>query len=205
MNQTKISTKAYGAWEYRREEEELNRQSENGWQLERGGCFYSKFKKNCDEHFIYAIDYQPNIADKERYVESFEEQGWRYVNTTFNGWNYFKKKYRQDMEEEEKKIYTDKQSLNEMRNRYFRLLLVLIPCMLFSGLPNLMIGLTQRRPANFLISVANMGFALVAGYECIAIYGEKIGSYKIPHIKMNLIAPFYFLLLVISMALIFID
>ena len=159
MNQTKISTKAYGAWEYRREEEELNRQSENGWQLERGGCFYSKFKK----------------------------------------------KYRQDMEEEEKKIYTDKQSLNEMRNRYFRLLLVLIPCMLFSGLPNLMIGLTQRRPANFLISVANMGFALVAGYECIAIYGEKIGSYKIPHIKMNLIAPFYFLLLVISMALIFID
>ena len=44
----KTSHKAYAAWNYRQEIEDLNRASEQGWQLVRGGCFCSRFVKNPD-------------------------------------------------------------------------------------------------------------------------------------------------------------
>jgi hypothetical protein len=36
----------YAAWNYELEVEDLNKMSEQGWQLIKGGCFSNKFKKN---------------------------------------------------------------------------------------------------------------------------------------------------------------
>ena len=67
------------------EVEDLNKMSDEGWQLVRGGCFQSKFVKNPDIRYRYQLDYQ-KIDDMARYIEIFREQGWEYVNSTFNGW-----------------------------------------------------------------------------------------------------------------------
>lgn len=125
MKTRKKSYKAYGVWEYEREIEELNRLSEQGWQLEKGGCYNSSYVKNEQVRYIYQLDYAPSIADKDRYLSFFEEQGWEYINSTFNGWHYFRKPYHENMSEEETEIYTDKQSLVEMQNRYLKGLILI--------------------------------------------------------------------------------
>ena len=95
----------YSAWNYELEIEDLNKMSEQGWQLIRGGGLFSnKFKKNPDIQYRYQLDFQPSIEDKGRYIETFREQGWEYVNSTFNGWHYFRKLYDATKPEEEYEI-----------------------------------------------------------------------------------------------------
>ena len=117
--QYKRSFKAYPAWDYQSEIDELNRQSEQGWQLIRGGCFGSKFVKNPEVRYRYQLDFR-RIEDKARYIETFREQGWEYVDSTFNGWHFFRKLYDPALPEEEYEIFTDRESLNEMRRRWTR-------------------------------------------------------------------------------------
>lgn len=125
MKTRRTSHKVYGAWEYDREIEDLNRLSAQGWQLEKGGCFGSTYVKDEQVRYIYQLDYAPSIEDKDRYLSFFEEQGWEYINSTFNGWHYFRKPYKEGMKEDETQIYTDKESLIEMQNRYLRGLILL--------------------------------------------------------------------------------
>lgn len=47
---------------------------------------------------------------------------WEYMNSTFNGWHYFRKKYSNGMTKEEMEIYSDKESLEEMQKRYERIM-----------------------------------------------------------------------------------
>lgn len=108
----------YAAWNYELEIEDLNEMSAKGWQLINGGCFFSKFKKNPDIQYRYQLDYQPSIEDKGRYIETFREQGWEYVSSTFNGWHYFRKLYDATKPEEEYEIFTDASSAREMNNRW---------------------------------------------------------------------------------------
>lgn len=108
----------YAAWNYELEVEDLNAMSANGWQLIKGGCFSNKFKKNPDIQYRYQLDYQPSIEDKGRYIETFREQGWEYVSSTFNGWHYFRKLYDTTKPEEEYEIFTDASSAREMNNRW---------------------------------------------------------------------------------------
>ena len=109
----------YSAWNYELEIEDLNKMSEQGWQLIRGGGLFSnKFKKNPDIQYRYQLDFQPSIEDKGRYIETFREQGWEYVNSTFNGWHYFRKLYDESRPEEEYEIFTDVSSAKEMNNRW---------------------------------------------------------------------------------------
>jgi hypothetical protein len=117
--QYKTSYKAYSAWNYEKEIEDLNAASEQGWQLVKGGCFHSRFVKNPDVRYRYQIDYcSPD--DMGRYIETFREQGWEYVNSTFNGWNYFRKLWDPALPEEEYEIFTDRESLKEMNGRWVR-------------------------------------------------------------------------------------
>ena len=92
MGQYKRKFGIYSAWNYELEIEDLNRMSADGWQLIKGGGLFSnKFKRNTELQYRYQLDFQPNIEDKGRYIETFREQGWEYINSTFNGWHYFRK------------------------------------------------------------------------------------------------------------------
>ena len=42
---TKVSFRGYMAWNYDREEQDLDRMSEQGWQLIKGGCFFSIYTR----------------------------------------------------------------------------------------------------------------------------------------------------------------
>lgn len=136
---TVISFNMYAPWEYTKEEEDLNKASQEGLQLVYGGGFHSRFQKDTSRRYIYQLDYNPKIQDPLRYREAFEEQGWEFINSTYNGWHYFRKEYRENMPENESKIYTDDESLNEMQNRWIKLLTVLgmvyvIMCILYLGM-----------------------------------------------------------------------
>ena len=128
----KRSHKWYPAWNYRKEVEDLNRASEDGWQLVKGGCFHSRFVKNTGIRYRYQLDYR-KVDDMARYIETFREQGWEYVNSTFNGWHYFRKPYDPALPEETYEIFTDRESQHEMENRWARLALWLgIICAVFA-------------------------------------------------------------------------
>ena len=122
MKDKMTSHKVYAVWEYEREIADLNKLSIEGWQLEKGGCFHSTFVRNEDVRYVYQLDYAPKLEDKEMYLSFFEEQGWEYMNSTFNGWHYFRKKYSDGMTKEEMEIYSDKESLEEMQKRYERIM-----------------------------------------------------------------------------------
>ena len=114
----KRSMKFYTAWSYQKEIDDLNKLSREGWQLVKGGCFQSKFKKNTDICYRYQLDYNTKIEEMGRYIEIFNEQGWEYVNSTGNGWHYFRKVYDPSLPEEHYEIFTDRESLQEMLNRW---------------------------------------------------------------------------------------
>lgn len=119
--QYKKSFKFYTAWNYQREIEDLNKASGQGWQLIHGGSFSSRFKWNPNVRYRYQLDYPGKIEDMGRYIETFREQGWEYVNSTSNGWHYFRKFYDPSLPEEQYEIFTDRSSLKEMNHRWVNL------------------------------------------------------------------------------------
>ena len=116
------SHKFYAVWEYKQEEQDLNEASKNGLQLVKGGCFHSIFRRDNSVRYIYQLDFCPKISDKGRYIECFEDAGWEYVNSTFNGWHYFRRPYTPELSPEDIKIYTDRDSLYNMENRWYAIL-----------------------------------------------------------------------------------
>lgn len=125
MKEIITSHKVYAAWEYQQEEKDLNEASKNGLQLIKGGCFRSKFEKDNSVRYIYQLDYCMHPDNKARYIECFEDAGWQYINSTFNGWHYFRRPYEEGLDLEDVKIYTDRESLYEMENRWLNTLRVL--------------------------------------------------------------------------------
>ena len=119
MKETLNSHKFYAVWEYKREENDLNEASKNGLQLIKGGCFHSTFRRDHSRRYIYQLDYCTKIPDMDRYIECFRDAGWEYINSTFNGWHYFRRPYSPDLDPEDAKIYTDRESMFEMENRWF--------------------------------------------------------------------------------------
>ncbi len=118
----RISFAAYLAWNYDKEVLALNRKSERGWQLIRGGCFCSKFEKDLSHRYVYQIDYNPGIRKRpeetERYIDMFACQGWEFINITFNGWVYFRRLYEENISSELCEIYTDEASYLAMLERW---------------------------------------------------------------------------------------
>ncbi|WKY46908.1 DUF2812 domain-containing protein [Eubacteriaceae bacterium ES3] len=120
----KTSFRAYAAWNYDKEEQDLDEQSKKGWQLVKGGCFHSRFIQDESVTYRYRIDFNPTILksreEKERYISFFEDQGWEFVNVTFNGWSYFRKLVRSEVLESEYEIYSDQESYYGMLSRWIR-------------------------------------------------------------------------------------
>ena len=127
----------YPAWSYQRELQMLNRQSEMGWQLIRGGNYFHRYKKNSDVQYRYQLDYTGKVEDMGRYIETFREQGWEYVNSTFNGWNFFRKPYDPALPEESYEIFTDRSSLREMTRRWIKLISILMVPLVFVWIINM--------------------------------------------------------------------
>jgi len=121
MRKYKTTHKMYSAWNYEREIEDLNKMSEQGWQLVKGGMFGCRFKRNEGICYRYQLDYRPKLDDRAGYIESFREFGWQYINSTLNGWHYFRKPYDPSLPEDEYEIFTDRSSLQEMNGRWAKL------------------------------------------------------------------------------------
>ncbi len=133
----KIVHKAYAAWENEKEIAALNKESENGWQLIKGKCFSSKFKWNPEVRYRYQLDHQNKIEELGRYIETFREQGWEYVNTTFNGWSYFRKPYDPKLPEDEYEIFTDASSKEEMHQSWIKVFMFFVILCVISTIYNI--------------------------------------------------------------------
>ena len=194
----KVSHKIYEAWEYEREIADLNKMSEEGWQLEKGGCFHSVFRRDDQVRYIYQLDYMPKLRDKDRYLELFSEQGWEYINSTINGWHYFKKAYSEDLSEEEKVIYTDKQSLYEMQNRYVVMLraFVVLACVMTPVY--LFMGVTHQEPAIMIEALVFVIMGVFMGLGLLNVNRARKGMTKLPGIPFIVAYPIIILLLVVA-------
>lgn len=158
----KTSWNVYSAWNYEQEIEDLNRASEEGWQLLKGGCFHSRFVNDPGIRYRYQLDFQ-RPEDMVRYIETFREQGWEYINSTFNGWNYFRKIYDPSQPEEAYEIFTDRESLHEMNGRWVRIAMIigiLIGIMTLIALWRLVRRLCLPSTAQFLTLFIESAFLL---------------------------------------------
>ncbi|MCC8357965.1 MAG: DUF2812 domain-containing protein [Oscillospiraceae bacterium] len=164
---TKTSYRAYFAWNYQKELKALEEKSREGWQLVKGGCFHSKYTRDDGAVYRYALDYNNDLKpeDMARYRETFEEQGWEYISSTFNGWHYFRKAYDPALQESAYEIYTDDESLRQMQDRWRRLALVL--CILDFGAvaANFQIFFTNgARSATLVIALLGLALGLLLLY-----------------------------------------
>ncbi len=180
----KTTHKAYAAWNYRQEIEDLNRASEQGWQLVRGGCFYSRFVKNPDVRYRYQMDWG-KVEDMGRYIETFREQGWEYVSSTFNGWHFFRKFYDPALKEEDYEIFTDRESLQTMTRRWSRVVMVLSAVLLAAAV---ITGIQEFRAPNIprllqtLILLAACVFLLRGGLLMRSSDTVRRGDNRLLHV-----------------------
>ncbi len=151
----------YPAWEYRREIEDLNALSDQGWQLEKGGCFHSVFYRDESVRYRYALDYDQHIDDPARYRDTFAEQGWQFVSDTFNGWHFFRKKYDPTLPPAEYEIYTDESSVQDMAGRWSRLGYVFGTVELICAALNSFVLLGRPSIVNIAMSLASLLLGVV--------------------------------------------
>ena len=117
-------------WKYRRVLDICNEQSKQGYQLEKIRVFgKSTFIKDESKIYIYEVDFNMVIFKKGKqrddYLEMFKEQGWEFVDNTFNGFSIFRKEYNKENSDEDYKIYTDKESTEEFYRRIENLLKII--------------------------------------------------------------------------------
>ncbi len=188
MNDRVRSHKVYAAWEYEKEESDLNEASQKGLQLIRGGSFSSDFRRDNSVRYVYQMDYNTEITDPQRYRAAFEEQGWEYINSTFNGWHYFRKPYQEGVEPSEYRIYTDKQSLHQMQNRWVRLIGILFAVYVVMLVLYLIHAIRSLEPSFFMQSAVFALLSVTLGLGLLSTVRSRKGkktSVRLPiHIAM---------------------
>ena len=152
----------YSAWDYAREIEDLNKMSEKGWQLVKGGLLSNLYQKNEDLRYRFQIDYNPKIKDMGRYIETFREQGWEYVNSTINGWNYFRKLY-DEAARDDYEIYNDSQSLKEMQAKWQRNGLIMMGILIGAAILQIVCIIREFAWANAVLAALLVAEAIVTG------------------------------------------
>ena len=163
MGRLKTSHKVYAAWDYKKEIEDLDQKSREGWQLVKGGCFRSVFEQDEQVVYRYQLDYNTDIENRMRYIETFREQGWEYMNSTFNGWHYFRKPYDPDLPEEEYEIYTESSGFSEMEQRWTRLAVILLIAMSVMGVSMLIIGVQYPEWSRVPMILLYLDFVVFTG------------------------------------------
>ena len=101
-------------WNREQEQADLDRRSAEGWHLIKPGRYFHKYEHDTSVRYRYQKDYQLGEPSMERYTETFTEQGWEYLSAAKGG-HYFRKPYAPALPEEQYEIYTDEESLAELR------------------------------------------------------------------------------------------
>ena len=192
-----VSYKCYAPWEYEKEEQDLNEASKKGLQLTEGKGIHSVFHRDDSVRYIYQLDYNTKVKDKERYKEIFEEQGWEYINSTFNGWHYFRKLYKEDMPEDEKVIYTDRESLYEMQDRWKKFLTIIT---IVLGMMAITYGIIGIMIPNILIVIEGLILGMISltmGLGARVVGQRRKGKESSFTIKIQWAFPIAFIILII--------
>lgn len=176
MKNIKVERAVYAAWDYELELEHLNEMSEKGWQLIHGGCFHTKYERNENVVYRYQLDHNMKIENRMRYIDTYREQGWEYINSTFNGWHYFRKVYDPAKPAEEYEIYSDRPSKEEMTGRLSRLLMVLavLVGILFVG--SLAALICNLEMALIGIVVEMLAALILTGVGCVRMRSAGCGE-----------------------------
>lgn len=98
-------------WNISKEIDYLNKKSQEGLQLIKGGRFLKIFEKNPEDKYIYQIDDNSSVVDINRYIDTFKEQGWEHINSTIGYSHFFRKKYYSNIPKEESEIYTNREEV----------------------------------------------------------------------------------------------
>ena len=169
MKNSKHIWKGFTLWEADEEIAELNRQSEKGWQLIKGGI-YDKLVRDDSAVYRYQIDYHEK--PDERYYETFGEQGWQYV-CKYNDFNYFRKPYDPSLPESEYEIYTDDESYRQSYKSLFReriLLAVLYAFVVSLNCINIFVKNMFSDAVNIFIGAAFMVCELMFIFIAVMVY-----------------------------------
>ena len=88
-----------------------------------------------------------------------------YLNSTFNGWHYFRKAYDPSLPEEEYQIYTDTASGKEMADRWRRIASILGAAELVLGI--VLLGINFFRPAigSILLALSSVLLGLLLTFS----------------------------------------
>ena len=169
----KIRIGIYFAWDYDREEAKVNSMAKDGWQLKKGGLFHHTYERS-NKSYRYKIDYNArakfDFETYRRYITLFEEQGWELVNSTCNGWYYFRKLYVEGSNENEYELYTDDSSLRDMLGRWNFIARILQVYLAISFVINLILFISEKKYFN--------GFAILGSLFGILVFQSAITSMK---------------------------
>lgn len=168
----------YSVWEYEEEINDLNEASKNGWQLLKGGQLHSKYTYDTSKRYIYQLDYNPSLKDKQNYLSFFEEQNWEFINSTFNGWHYFRKPYHENMSEIDSQIYTDKQSLHEMEDRWLRILAILATVYFLLSIVYISFAIKTKEMGFLIESTMFVFLTIVFSLVLIQVSKKKKANYQ---------------------------
>ena len=186
MKNIRVERAVYAAWDYELELEHLNRMSEQGWQLIYGGCFHTKYERNEGVVYRYQLDHKLKIENRMRYIDTFREQGWEYINSTFNGWHYFRKVYDPELPEEEYEIYSDRPSKEEMTGRLGRMMFVLAILLGLLFAASVVSFVREPDIAMIGIVVEILAVLVLAGTGAVRMF--KAGRGEIPERKFPIAA-----------------
>ena len=73
--------RVYMAWEFEAAVDDLNKMSEQGWQVTEFSRFSQSYVYDPNVRYRYQIDYAENISDPVRYAEAFRDSGWLWVKS----------------------------------------------------------------------------------------------------------------------------
>jgi len=119
MKNTKTELRFFTVPEWKKEEEYLRKQHQDGWKFTRVGfpCFYH-FESCEPEDVVYQLDYNPEgLSHMDEYIQMFRDCGWEHIQD-FTGYSYFRKPVNEMAGEEE--IFCDDSSRLEMIKRVWK-------------------------------------------------------------------------------------
>lgn len=92
MKNTKTELKFFSVPEWKKEEQYLHEQHQNGWAFTKvTGVGLYHFQKCEPQDVVYQLDYNPDsAAQKDEYLQMFRDCGWEYLQN-YVGYSYFRK------------------------------------------------------------------------------------------------------------------
>lgn len=123
MQEHKTIRRYFAPWEFDIEAAELDDMSRHGWQLAKATRRKQEYVYDDTVQYRYALDFQIGPREPD-YLPMFTDQGWEAVSVIESmgfwrdsRWYFFRKRYDPALPEEAYQVYTDSQSLGELKKR----------------------------------------------------------------------------------------